>query len=296
MRSSLVPLIVAGLLWGCGSAAGPEAARAEYLGSWTWPKSARPAGGLSAIEVAEDGISITALTDDSQWIRARLIREGGRITGIEAMSSGVLHETTGTPMAEERNDSEGLAIAPDGRAWVAFEGDTRLWEYPDIDGPARPMAVHRDYPRMQANSALEALARGPDGVLYTLPERSGELDRPFTVYRYRDGALLPVWTLRRDPDFLPVGADFGPDGRFYLLERKFLGIFGFSSRVRRFSVTPDGFQDETLIFRSRTAKHDNLEGLGLWRDADGAIRLLMVSDDNNLPIQRTELVEYRLTE
>jgi hypothetical protein len=41
--------------------------------------------------------------------------------------------------------------------------------------------------------------------------------------------------------------------------------------------------------------HDNLEGIAVWRDAEGFIRLTMISDDNGrAPFQRTEFVEYRV--
>ena len=42
--------------------------------------------------------------------------------------------------------------------------------------------------RLQDNSGLEALAIDADGALYAIPERSGDWERPFPVYRLRDGA------------------------------------------------------------------------------------------------------------
>lgn len=38
--------------------------------------------------------------------------------------------------------------------------------------------------------------------------------------------------------------------------------------------------------------HDNLEGISVWQDPDGRIRLTMISDDNFMVFQRTEIVEY----
>lgn len=45
--------------------------------------------------------------------------------------------------------------------------------------------------------------------------------------------------------------------------------------------------------QSELGRHDNLEGLSVWRDAQG-LRLTMVSDDNFMFFQRTEFVEYRV--
>ncbi len=38
--------------------------------------------------------------------------------------------------------------------------------------------------------------------------------------------------------------------------------------------------DDETLFDSTTGTYDNLEGLSVWRDAGGAIRLTMISDDN----------------
>ena len=91
--------------------------------------------------------------------------------------------------------------------------------------------------------------------------------------------------------FLPVGLDFGPDGNLYLLERDFAGV-GFRSRVRRFG--PDGGAEQTLL-QTRTGQFDNLEGISVWRDRRGGLRLTMVSDDNFRFFQQTQIVEFRLT-
>jgi hypothetical protein len=98
------------------------------------------------------------------------------------------------------------------------------------------------------------------------------------------------------PPFLPVGADFGPDGKLYILERHLNGIFGFQSRIRRFAIGETSLVEEETLLASMTARHDNLEGISVWRDAEGAIRITMISDDNYRSFQRTEFVEYRITE
>ena len=52
--------------------------------------------------------------------------------------------------------------------------------------------------------------------------------------------------------------------------------------------------DEEIVFETGTGTHDNLEGLSVWRDDQGRLRATMISDDNFLALQRTELVEYLL--
>lgn len=144
------------------------------------------------------------------------------------------------------------------------------------------------------NRGIETLAADADGRLYAIPEHSGGLTTPFPVLRLDNGAWTQPFALPRRGGHLPVGADFGPDGRLYVLERLFTG-YGFSSRVRRFDVSDNGLTNETMLIDTPALRHDNLEGLAVWQDASGAIRLTMISDDNEFALQRTEIVEYRVT-
>jgi hypothetical protein len=276
-----------------GSASQPYAA--GFLSAFRWVMADDRFGGFSGIEMAEDGQSFLALMDRGGWTRGTITRTAeGVITSIDARPIRLLRGRFEAPLDSGRNDSEGLAVAPDGTIYVSFENVARVLQYDAIDGPARNLLTPREFGRLQTNSALEALAVGPDGTLYTLPERSGEMDKPFPVWRYRDGTWDQPFGLRRDGGYLAVGADIGPDGRFYLLEREFHGILGFSSRVRSFALSETGLSDERTELQSGIGQHDNLEGISVWQDATGAIRLTMIADDNFNIFQRTEIVEYRI--
>jgi hypothetical protein len=48
------------------------------------------------------------------------------------------------------------------------------------------------------------------------------------------------------------------------------------------------------LFINGVGVQDNLEGLSVWRDIAGQIRLTLISDDNFRLLQRTEIVEYVL--
>jgi hypothetical protein len=132
------------------------------------------------------------------------------------------------------------------------------------------------------------------GVLYTLPEVSLRPDGTAPLFRF-DGARWDVAALiPADGRFLPVGADFGPDGRLYLLERQFFGLGGFASRVRRIELGEGGVvSDETLI-ETPPGSFANLEGIAVWRDGGGALRLTLISDDNFMAVLGTEVVEFRV--
>ncbi|GAA3859482.1 esterase-like activity of phytase family protein [Celeribacter arenosi] len=273
---------------------GAVAQDASYLGRYKWSSDDPQHGGFSGLELSADGMDFVTVTDSGSVASGSVTRgENGVISGIAVSDLRFLKGRRSEVLPKFWEDAEGLAIAPDGTIYVSFEGRHRVWSYADLDGFAEDTAGYRDFRELQVNSGLEALAVDGDGVVYAVPERSGEMERPFPVYRYRDGAWDIAFRLRRDGEYLPVGLDFGPDGRLYLLERWFRGI-GFSSRVRRFDLGPKGLTDEVTLIETGLGSHDNLEGIAVWEDDQG-IRITMISDDNFKPFQITEFVEYRIT-
>jgi hypothetical protein len=278
-------------------AAGPlPAAEAVFVGEHVWRLRANGLGGLSGLEVSQNGASFVAVSDKGRFVTGRFLRHGDVITDVTDAYVGPIRTVKGPPVGGYDIDAEGLAQDAEGRLYVSFEANDRVRLYPTVTDRAVSIPVHPDFYTFQENSSLEALAVGADGTIYTIPERSGEWDRPFPVYRYRGGAWDQPFTVPRRDKFLVVGADIGPDGMFYLLEREFLWYGGFATRIRRFSMTETGFDGEETLLTTGYGRFDNLEGLSVWRDAAGAIRLTMVSDDNFSRLQVTEFVEYRVAE
>ncbi len=266
-------------------------AEALFISAFQWHFDNTQFGGLSGVAMSDGGMRIMAMSDRAHVFTGSIVRDGDRIMGITNVEVIALRDDDNRRLRDRRTDSEGLAVAPDGRFYVSFEREGRIRAYTGLGDRGRWLPAHPDFALMQANAGLESLATGPDGALYTLPERSGRADWPFQVYRY-DGAWTLPFSIPRRGAFLPTEADVGPDGFLYILERNFFGI-GFSSRVRRFDMNGGG---EVEILETGLGQFGNLEGLSVWRDATGAIRLSMVSDNNFLAIQRTEIVEYRLTD
>ena len=89
-----------------------------------------------------------------------------------------------------------------------------------------------------------------------------------------------------------------PGGDLLILEHKFSWATGVAIRIRRIaleSVQPDAVVDGPALFEADMGfEIDNMEGLGVHRNADGDIVLTLVSDDNFSPIQRTLLLQFRL--
>ena len=280
-----------------------------FLAAVRWSQEDPGFGGFSAIEVSDDGSRFTALNDKGRFVQGALDRAAdGTLVAVRSGPIQRLRAKGPNALAAARTDSEGLAVARDGTVYVSFEGAARVLRYADLSGPAENLPTPPDFAEFPRNAALEALAVDARGVLYTVPEElrvskrirllTGQPGNPrggdFPVWRFDGQGWSQPFALPRAGGFLPVAADFGPDGRLYVLERSFHGIAGFASRVRSFTVGAEALADQRLVLQSPTGLHGNLEGLSVWRDAAGEIRLTMVADNNFLAFQRTEVVEYRL--
>lgn len=271
--------------------------RLQFVGSYEWDRPTESVfGGFSALVLDDDGLGFTALSDRGTLYTGVLERENGLIAGVSDVTHRPLLSAKGEKLDHYLLDSEGLARSDDGRLYVSFEGFHRVMFLTPGQNRLRWLERAPDFEDLQSNSGLEALALDLQGRPIAIPERSGRLDRPFPVYRLERGKWSVPYSVPRRGEFLVVGADTGPDGRLYILERHFSGIFGFSNRVRSFAFGTDGLEDERVLLVSRIGQYDNLEGLSVWRDEDGIIHVAMISDDNFKFFQRTEFVEYQLVE
>ncbi|PZQ97917.1 MAG: hypothetical protein DI533_12305 [Cereibacter sphaeroides] len=266
-----------------------------YVGGFRWIQADANAGGYSGIEVSEDGSSFTALTDRGGLSQGRLSRdERGVISAVEAGPPQLLAQPSGEVPEGYRFDTEGLAMAEDGSLYVSAEFVARILRYARPDAAPEVLPIPPAFGLMELNGGPEPLAINAQGVLFTLPEVTTRPDGNYPVYRFRDGVWDQPFVVRGLSSFLPTAADFGPDGRLYLLERQFLGIAGFASRVRRIEIAESGIaRDETLL-QTAPGAFGNMEGLAVWQDAEGALRLTLISDDNFLSVLGTEIVEFRV--
>ncbi len=265
----------------------------EPAGRVIWDVGLENFGGFSGIEVFPDGRFIT-ISDRGTFYWGSLVRDGNELTGIVADNNTPILDSKGNPLNGRNADAEGMAIGPDGAIYLSFEKNHRIMRH--VDQFAAGTFVPGDglFDQFQFNSGMEALASDPEGRLYVIPERSGQLDRPFPVFRF-DGSWVEVGQIQRADDFLITGADIGPDGRLYVLERGFGSLRGFHFRIRRYSLTPTPDAGETL-FQSNAGNLENFEGISVWQDQAGETRLTIISDDNFNWLQRTIIAEFRVVD
>lgn len=293
-RRTFLSLIAGGLLLSGLQGSASPTPPAGFLNAYSWRMDDPRFGGFSGLEISDDGSSFVALSDTAVFVKGQILRDAkGKIISITAEPPAKLKVIKIKKNHDKNTDSEGLAQAADGSFYVSFEGRTRVVHYPDLAGEGEELPIPSDFVSMTRNGSLEALAIAPDGTLFTLAEGdSSTLDRK--LYRFKDGKWNSDLLLPTRDEFLPVGADFGPDGRLYLLERGFYGLAGFASRLRRFDVTQAGLSHEVTLLQTPKGLYDNFEGVAIWRNRAGKLVASMVSDDNFMFFLRTQIVEFEL--
>lgn len=274
----------------------PEAQPAQLSAVVPTKTDADWAGGFSGIEVTSDGNDWYLVTDRGHVARGTFTRQNGILATATVSAFQPLVDQYGNEREFPHTDAEGLALDSAGHLNVSFEHAHRVLRYETWDAKAIWPSYTRSWRALPRNGGMEALAVNANGTLFTVPEGVASGAWEALVYRrtHPDPWEQP-FTLPLVEGFKPAGADFGPDGRLYLLERG-LYPFGFRSQVRSMIVTDTGFEDIRVILETPLFTHGNLEGIAVWQDDQSKIRLTMVSDDNFLPFLRSEFVEYIVTE
>lgn len=294
-RRSQLALIGAALLL----AFFPERDRstAELLGEYIWDyPDIRWFGGISAIETTNGGTWYLASTDRGLMFTGPVMRDAqtGMITLIPPRRAWGVKSSSGTRQTGRLSDSEGLAIAADGSVFASFEAVHRVAHFQDPEGRGAPIRRPPEFHEFPGNGGIEALAIDADGALYALPEHFTKRGR-IPVYRRRDGVWDTELSIRATLWMRPVAADIGPDGRLYVLERN-LSFLGFKTQLRRWDITDERLVAERTLIDAPRRSYGNLEGLDVWRDQTGALRALIVEDNNFWPFNKTSLLEFRLPE
>ncbi|MBR9762758.1 MAG: esterase-like activity of phytase family protein [Rhodobacteraceae bacterium] len=244
-------------------------------------------GGLSGLVVSAAGRQFTAVSDAGYLVEGELKRDSsGRLTGAAVTGSRRLDVP---PDAENRVDAEGLSPLPDGGLAVSMEGGSGIWVLRGAE--MSPLPAPPDMGLLAASSMYEALATDAQGRLLTLPESPVDGGPAHPLWRLDEKGWRRLGVIERSGGYLPVGADVGPDGWLYLLERSIR--LGFRHRIRRLDPDQPTTRPETL-WSTVSHRRSNFEGLSVWSDPEGHLRATLVSDNNFTAAFRQELLEIPL--
>jgi hypothetical protein len=281
----------------------------EFVGGLVLTSSFRGFGGLSALRLDPKGERFVAVSDHGRWFTGRLAYRNKVLVGLADIETAPVLGADGLPItAHGWYDTESLAL--DGPvAYVGLERVNQIMRFESFDrdglrATGRPMTVPPQVRKLPNNKGLESLVFVPRGMplggtLLAISERG--LDPSGNILAFLIGGPSPgQFTIRRSNDFDISDATLLPSGALLLLERKFSIFDGVRIRIRRIplaKIAPGEVIDGPSIFEADLNNEvDNMEGLDAHQTPDGDTILTMISDDNFSLIQRTLLLQFKLTE
>jgi hypothetical protein len=279
----------------------------EYLGGLELKSSYSEFGGFSAIRVALDSEHFVSLTDKGRWLTARIVYERNRPIGIaDATMAPMLGPDGRTLAARGWYDTESLAER-DGWLYVGIERVNRIVRFDfarqGVFARAEVVPTPPAISRLPANKGLEALAFAPRNhklgeTLMAFSERG--LDPNGNLKAFLIGATPGEFSVKRRDDFDISDSATLPSGDVLLLERRFTWWTGIAMRLRRIAIAdiaPGALVDGTdLLFADMGYQIDNMEGLSIHTDSSGNTILTLISDDNFSILQRTVLLQFKLSD
>ena len=286
------------------------------LGSLTYLGGAE----LRSRDPAFGGYSSLRVEQRPNGDRFTLLSDGGNIVaftmGADWRPHGVqfqnLPQGPGTGWEKRDRDTESMAADPaTGLIWVGYERYNAIWRYAPGFARAEAQRTPPEMARWPINGGPESLARLPDGRFVTISEDAHVPPAHWTGaeaerLHSRTALLFPGDPIRTRPVYFaympygrydPADATALPNGDLLVLDRAFRLPFRFSNRL---SLVPASAIRAGSVARGQLLAtldspliHDNFEGVATTIE-HGATIVWLVSDDNQLPLQRTLLLKFRL--
>ncbi len=264
-------------------------------------------GALSAFRFTSPGKDFVGVADTGFWCFGTVMRDAqGRPAGFDTFRMAQMVDEAGQPIVKKwLVDAEGLDVH-DGIATVGFERDHRIAQfklYPAAMGaPLRQLDFLIPKNELRQNRGFETVTRAPEsgplaGALVVVSEKS--LDRHGNILAaILDGPGRGIFTVERSGDFDITDGAFLPGGDLLLLERSYKLSEGVKMRLRRLrgeDLAEEKIADGPVLSEAdMNFQIDNMEGMDVWRRADGATMISMISDDNHSILQRNLYLEFVL--
>jgi len=267
----------------------------EQVGFLNIDRNEKDYGGFSGLVISSEGTEALVVTDKSFFFVLALRRgENEILTGYSVIRKGRILSSKGEHLNGRNTDSESIVIDKNNNYYISFESNHRIMMHAKVEGKGVFVPKHPMFRKLSVNKGIEALAIDADNRLIAIPEKppSGISDIP--IFRLQNDKWEIIKYVKINDNFLVTDAEILPEGLLLILERKFSWTQGFKTRFRLISLDKFDNKEPVTIFTSTANQFDNLEGVTLWRDKNGEMRILTVSDDNFHPLQQSEIREFFL--
>ena len=267
----------------------------EQVGFLNIDRNEKDYGGFSGLVISNEGTEALVVTDKSFFFVLELRRdENDILTGYSVIRKGRILSSKGEHLNGRNTDSESIVIDENNNYYISFESNHRIMMHAEVGGKGVFVPKHPMFRTLPVNKGIEALAIDADNRLIAIPEKppSGVSDIP--IFRLQNDKWEIIKHIKIKDNFLITDADFLPQGLLLVLERNFSWTQGFKTRFRLISLDNFDNKKPITVFTSTANQFDNLEGMALWKDKKGKMRILTVSDDNFHPLQRSEIREFVL--
>lgn len=270
-----------------------------YLGGVRLTSSVHGFGGFSAMRVVGD--RFTLVSDGGNFVRFRLDRDWR----IHDVDSGALVAGPGSGWSKLDRDTESLTHDPaTGTVWVGYEYTNQIWRYDAALRRGRGVKP-RGMAWWPGNGGAESLVRLRDGSFLVFAEtvRGAVKGTRQALWFPTDPLRSPEhgfrFSYRAPLKFAPTDAAELPDGRILLLNRRASFAAGFTAALT--IIDRSAIRAKAIVTGREIARfaapvlHDNFEALAVTREGDDTI-LWIASDDNQLALQRSLLLKFRLND
>lgn len=269
-----------------------EIGQMRYAGGWVLTSNSEAFGGFSGLVIQPEQKHLIAISDKGDWLETEFDAHAGSIAELGSMQPYF----DDPDLAKVDRDSESVISWDSGLA-VSFEFNHRVeWiAKPGEVGKPLPAAQHADFSAWGGNSGTEAMVRLSNGDLLLFSERGKNVAGELRAILANETSASPL-AFKPPHNFAPTDAALLPDGDVLVLLRRFSLVDGVAAKIVRIdqsSIKVGGtIVGAELLHLPPRLTVDNMEGLDIVQLNDETVRLIMISDDNFLPVQRTLLLMF----
>jgi len=279
--------------------------------------NAIPISEFSGIAWDEDEQLLYAVSDEGYLYHLKLQFSkdtSKKLTSIQVVFATKLKNAIGSPLKGKYSDSEGLSLkngnngkTGDSKLIVSFENKPRISEYSPSGELIKNIAIQKRFRKRKTyrtkNKALESVTNHPEYGILTVAQHpiKGDDIKYQTLYATSKGAKELVWHFQASDatNSSVTGLETLDDGSILILERVYQNpITPIIMSLKRLRL--DRCNEKKECETEEIARFDGADGW-LLDNFEGLAKLhgnelLVVSDDNKNPLQKTIFVHFEVLE